>query len=375
VDGQTISVHVPGDNKPIEIKVEPDRPHKLRIRKDGFVAFTQDVELQSGKSAPIRVRLEPVKIAAGKPAETQPAGQNKGEGGGVTVRKDREEVAPEPLDCTGEGGLTAEQVKRVQQAWARHLGRQVEEEVEVAGGVKMTFVLVPPGKFLMGSPEGEEGRGSDETLHRVTLTRPFYLGKYEVTQKQYEALIGTNPSQFKGEDRPVEQVSWEEVRGYAERLTKKRADGHVYRLPTEAEWEYSCRGGRPSSQPFGIGNGRTLSSRQANFIGNFPYGGADRGPYLKSTCAVGSYTANALGLFDMHGNVWEWCQDRYGKYPQEDVTNPVGPSEGSNRVGRGGCWNYGGRHCRSAIRNGSESGDRLSSVGFRLARSLPSGGK
>jgi formylglycine-generating enzyme required for sulfatase activity len=282
---------------------------------------------------------------------------------------------PRAIDCTGENGVSAEEIKRAQQAWAKHLGRRVEEEVEIAEGVKMTFVLVPPGKFKMGSPVDEKNRNDDETLHPVTLTQPFYLGKYEVTQKQYEALTGANPSGFKGEDRPVEQVSWEEARNYAERLMKKRADGHVYRLPTEAEWEYACRGGRPCSKLFGIGDGRTLSSQQANFNGNNPYGDAEKGPYLGTTSVVGSYPANALGLFDMHGNVWEWCQDRYGKYPQEEVTNPAGPSEVSRRVVRGGGWSFGGRICRSANRDGVGPGFRYNYLGFRLARSVPFGNK
>jgi formylglycine-generating enzyme required for sulfatase activity len=209
----------------------------------------------------------------------------------------------------------------------------------------------------------------------MSLTRPFYLGKYEVTQKQYEALIGTNPSKFKGENRPVEQVSWEEAQEYAAKLNKNGADGQTYRLPTEAEWEYSCRGGRPSSKPFGIGDSRALSSRQANFNGNHPYGDAEKGPYLETTSAVGSYTANALGLFDMHGNVWEWCQDRYGKYPQEEVTNPVGLSEGSFRVLRGGCCLDLGWGCRSARHGGNVPGFRDIRLGFRLARSVSSGGK
>jgi formylglycine-generating enzyme required for sulfatase activity len=146
----------------------------------------------------------------------------------------------------------------------------VEETVEVAAGVKMTFVLIPPGKFRMGSPPEQRERSDDERLHEVTLTEPFYLGKTEVTQAQYEALIGNNPSQFTGADRPVEKVTWEEAREYTEQLTKKRSDKRVYRLPAEAEWEYACRGGRSSSQPFGIGDGRARSSAEANFDGAFP---------------------------------------------------------------------------------------------------------
>jgi formylglycine-generating enzyme required for sulfatase activity len=290
---------------------------------------------------------------------------------------------PPLLDCRD--GVSAEKVRAAQEAWAKYLGRKVEEDVEI-GGVKMTFVLVPPGKFRMGSPREEqdyvtktyfEGKRPDwldtEALHEVTLTEPFYLGKTEVTQKQYQALGLGNPSNFKGDDLPVEQVSWLEARDWAEKLTKKLGDKHLYRLPTEAEWEYSCRGGRSSSQPFGIGDGRALSSSEANFNGNYPYGGADKGKYLAATCAVGSYKPNALGLLDMHGNVWEWCQDWYGPYPAGAVTNPTGPSEGSHRVTRGGSWLNGGRVCRAAARGRFEPGSRYVYPGFRLARSSPSG--
>jgi formylglycine-generating enzyme required for sulfatase activity len=279
---------------------------------------------------------------------------------------------PALLDCTGAEGVSAAEVQKAQAAWAKYVGRQVEEEAEIAPGVRMTFVLVPPGKFLMGSPQGEAGRSDDEVQHEVTLTRPFYLGKYEVTQAQYEAVTGENPSRFKGADLPVEWVSWKDADEFADTLTKKCGDGLVYRLPTEAEWEYSCRGGRPSSQPFGIGDGRRLSSREANFDGNFPYSGADEGPYLRSTCRVGSYAANALGLFDMHGNVWEWCADRYGPYPPGNATDPDGPPQASARVVRGGGWNGIGSYGRASDRGRYEPSHRYSRLGFRVA-AVPSG--
>ncbi len=282
---------------------------------------------------------------------------------------------PAALDCTGEKGVGAADVRRAREAWAKFLGRTVEETIEIASGVKMTFVLVPPGKFRMGSPPDEKERDDDETLHEVTLTEPFYLGKTEVTQAQYQALGLDNPSHFKGADRPVEAVSWEEASAWAEQLTKKHGGKHLYRLPTEAEWEYSCRGGRSCSQPFGIGDGCALSSRQANFDGNRPYGGADKGPYLEATCAIGSYRANALGLCDMHGNVWEWCQDWYALYPAGAVTNPTGPAEGSDRVVRGGSWLDQGWECRAANRNGRAPARRSGALGFRLALSFPSGVK
>jgi formylglycine-generating enzyme required for sulfatase activity len=277
------------------------------------------------------------------------------------------------LDCTGPDGVSAGDMRRAQQAWARRLGREVEETIELAGGVKMNFVLVPPGIFLMGSPAEEKESSAEEVLHEVTLTEPYYLGKTEVTQAQYEALMGNNPSQFKGADQPVEQVSWEDAQAYAERLTKKRDDKHLYRLPSEAEWEYSCRGGRPSSQPFGIGDGHALSSRQANFNGKSHYSRADKGPHLMATCRVGSYPANALGLFDMHGNVCEWCADCYGRYPSGAVTNPAGSTESSDRVIRGGGCFDSARYCRAADRRGHAPSYRYLSLGFRLARSVPSG--
>jgi formylglycine-generating enzyme required for sulfatase activity len=257
---------------------------------------------------------------------------------------------PPPLDCTGAEGVSAAAVKKAQEAWAKDLGRPVEEGDEIAPGVRITFVLVPPGRFLMGSLAFEMNRSDDEAPHEVTLTEPFDLGKTEVTQAQYQALTGNNPSRSRGADLPVETVSWEEAHDYAAWLTKKRGNHSVYRLPTEAEWEYACRGGRPSSQPFGIADGRALSSREANFDGNQPYGGADKGAYLNGTSRVGSYPANALGLFDMHGNVWEWCADWLGPYPRGAVTNPTGASEGSARVLRGGGWDISGRDCRAASR-------------------------
>jgi formylglycine-generating enzyme required for sulfatase activity len=289
----------------------------------------------------------------------------------------RDRERPLPLNCTGDKGVSAADVRKAQEAWAKYLGRKVEETVEIAGGVTMTFVLVPPGKFRMGSPEDEkDGGGWDERLHTVVLTEPFDLGMTEVTQAQYKALTGKNPSHLKGRDLPVEQVSWEEARDFGIKVTAKRSDRHVYRLPTEAEWEYSCRGGRPSSQPFGIGDDRSLSSREANFDGDYPYGGADKGPNLDKTSPVGSYKANALGLFDMHGNVCEWCADwEDASYPVGEVTNPTGPTEGTYRVYRGGSWYGTGSYCRAARRGGYEPGDQHDFLGFRLARSVPPGGK
>ncbi len=272
---------------------------------------------------------------------------------------------------------------------------------EISNSIAMKFSLIPSGKFTMGSPEGEDGHSKDEKQHLVKITKAFYLGVHEVTQKQFRAVMGYNPSYFstnakgragvtygsepgggKGqipagedtEDYPVENVSWEEAKEFCDRLTALEAEkgksGLTYRLPTEAEWEYGCRGGVTSYQVFNP-FGNSLSSTQANFDGSHPYGGAAAGVYLGRTCKVGSYPANGFGLHDMHGNVWEWCADvydgdYYAKSPEEDPPGPAG-GPGSDRVFRGGCWYENGRLCRSADRNGYAPADRRDYLGVRVA--------
>jgi formylglycine-generating enzyme required for sulfatase activity len=312
-------------------------------------------------------KKKPEPEAAPKPREVAPP-QPPAKRSGVRQR-------PQLLDCAVKSGIGPADMRRAQEAWAAFFGRPVEEAVQIAEGVWMTFVLVPPGRFRMGSPESEEGRGADEALHVVVLTAPFDLGKYPVTQAQYQALTCKEPSHFKGaDDLPVENVSWEEAADFAAELTRRLAGPYEYRLPTEAEWEYACRGGRPASQPFGTGDGRTFSSREANFNGTESFGGAPKGTHLGKTSRVGSYAANALGLYDVHGNVLEWCADRYGPYPAGEVTNPTGAETGRERVMRGGGWSYLAWHCRAAQRLKYVAGLRYNNLGFRLARSLPGGG-
>jgi formylglycine-generating enzyme required for sulfatase activity/serine/threonine protein kinase len=231
-------------------------------------------------------------------------------------------------------------------------------------GLGLEMIQVPAGEFLMGSPSSEEDREDDETQHRVRLTQPFWLGKYEVTQGQWKAVMGSNPSHFKGEDLPVEQVSWEDAMAFCRKLNQmdgNRPSGYVYSLPTEAQWEYACRAGTTTATAFGD----SLSSREANFDGNYPYGGAGKGPYLEKTTPVGSYRSNAWGFYDMHGNVWEWCADRYGDYPSGSVTDPAGSSYGADRVLRGGGWFNNGEYCRSADRRRDTPGYRDGTLGFR----------
>ena len=222
-----------------------------------------------------------------------------------------------------------------------------------ASGIRL--VWIPPGEFEMGSPPGEAGRQIDERLHRVRLTRGFWLGATEVTQGQWTRIMGRNPSRFSrcGPDCPVENVRWYDVRDFLARLNARSRGG--FRLPTEAEWEYACRAGSPA--PYSTGS--ALPPAAARF---------DR----RSPVRVGSFAPNEWGLFDVHGNVWEWCADWYGPYagsePREPVLDPQGPPRGEKRVIRGGSFFFGADSCRCALRYTHRPGDRGFSLGFRIAR-------
>jgi len=230
--------------------------------------------------------------------------------------------------------------------------------------IGMKFVLIPNGTFMMGSPSSEPRRDSDETQHRVTLTKGFFMQTTEVTQGQWKQIMGTSPSRFKGDDRPVEKVSWNDVQEFIRKLNRKEGTD-TYRLPTEAEWEYACRAG--TTTPFSTG--RCISTDQANYYGNNPMPGCSKGRYRKETVRVGSISPNAWGLFDMHGNVWEWCKDWYDEsYPNSHVTDPAGPSSGSDHVLRGGSWNFDAWSLRSASRHWNYPDRKDDSFGFRVAR-------
>jgi uncharacterized protein (TIGR02996 family) len=256
----------------------------------------------------------------------------------------------------------------------------------LVNSIGMPLALVRPGTFWMGSPAGEENRYDDENpRHRVEISRPFYLGVHQVTQQQFERVMGRNPSHFhaggpggevvRGLDTsssPVESVSWLEARAFCAALSALPAEkkaGRLYRLPSEAEWEYACRAGVSSSAPFHFGF--SLSSRQANFDGARPYGGAKRGRNLRRTCPVGSYPPNAFGLHDMHGNVWEWCEDWFDVeyYAVSPPRDPPGPEAGESRVLRGGSFYYIASSCRTAIRFGRRPDGHSNLDGFRVALS------
>jgi formylglycine-generating enzyme required for sulfatase activity len=230
-------------------------------------------------------------------------------------------------------------------------------------GDRLVFGLavrwVPSGRFAMGSPLSESDRDSDEVQHEAVLTRGFFLAETECTQGQWEAVMGGNPSHFKGTDRPVEQVSWGEAEEYCRKLTaKQRAEGILpkgweWRLPTEAEWEYAVRAGTTGAR---YGELDTIAWHRGNT-------GSETHP-------VSQKAANAWGLHDMIGNVWEWCSDWSGDYPTGSVTDPTGPNSGSSRVIRGGSWSSGARYARSALRNGDDPGNRHFLLSFRPALSL-----
>jgi formylglycine-generating enzyme required for sulfatase activity len=226
-------------------------------------------------------------------------------------------------------------------------------------GLGMQFVWIPPGSFVMGSPKEEKDRNANETQHKVTLTKGFYMGMYTVTKEQWKAVMGNTPSPDYGKmNLPVETVSWVDCQDFIKKL--RETDKKPYRLPTEAEWEYACRAG--TTTPYFCGD--TLSTNQATF------GKGKKGYSPLATTPVGSFPANAFGLYDMHGNVWEWCQDWFGEYPQKDVVDPQGPEHGEERVIRGGSFTDLPQHLRSAFRHKYEPSGRDHVVGFRLCFSV-----
>ncbi|MFT7516111.1 MAG: sulfatase modifying factor 1, partial [Candidatus Omnitrophota bacterium] len=222
---------------------------------------------------------------------------------------------------------------------------------------------IPSGQFSMGSPDGEPLREDDEHLHVVELSEGLWLWDTACTQALWEAVMGDNPSDFKGPERPVENVSWEDVQEFFVRLNAT-IPGLEAGLPREAQWEYACRAG--TTTPFSFGT--QITPEQVNYDGNHPYEGGRKGLYRKETVPVRSLPPNAWGLYEMHGNVWEWCTDWFGEYPGDGIVDPGGPNEGTARVIRGGAWDYSAGICRSACRGRGEPVGRVSWIGFRGAR-------
>ncbi len=282
-----------------------------------------------------------------------------------------------------------------------------------SGGVSEGMVLIHAGTFLMGNPGSEVERERDETQHEVTISRDFCMSQYEVTVGEFRWFVTVsgyqteaetsgggyvwtedggweeqadanwkNPYISQGDDHPVVLVSWNDAVAYCNWLSKEEGltlayringnevtwnrEANGYRLPTEAEWEYACRAG--TTTPFSTGT--NITTNQANYNGNDPYNGNAEGTYRQKTTAAGSFSPNAWGLYDMHGNVWEWCWDWYDDYSENSQTDPEGATSGSYRVNRGGSWYNLGQYVHSAYRGNNTPSGRNHFIGFRLVRSL-----
>ncbi|HMO92659.1 MAG TPA: SUMF1/EgtB/PvdO family nonheme iron enzyme [Pirellulaceae bacterium] len=275
-----------------------------------------------------------------------------------------------------------------QQRWSDYL----QTQVTIENSIGMELVLIPPGEFMMGSTDAENGLDGEKPQHRVQISQPFLLGRTEVTQKQWKSVMGTEPWKEdgklrdyvrEGDDYPATVVSWEDAAKFCNALSKRDGkqpvyriagengrdtimdrDSDGYRLPTEAEWEYACRGGTTTA--FSFGNEESKLSDYAWWGGFSDDGNAKDEKYAHR---VGLKRSNPFGLHDMHGNLWEWCWDWYGAYPSGSVSDPTGVDTGSFRVGRGGGWRNIPRYCRSAIRRRNDPSFRFHGLGFRVASS------
>ena len=261
----------------------------------------------------------------------------------------KDDAPPEPAVAP----FDAKKAEEHQKAWAKHLGVRVK----LRNSIGMELMLIPPGEFLMGSPGFEDGREGDETQLKVTLTKPFFMGITEVTQAHFFRILRKNPSKFKAVKHPVEQLTWDEAVEFCGRLSdlpsEKRA-GRVYRLPTEAEWEYACRAGTTTAYSFGNDRGQ---------LSNYGWWKVNSGG---ATHPVGLKKPNPWGLHDMHGNVYELCRDWHGNYSSGAVTDPAGPLSGSHRVCRGGGLHSPLQSCRSAKRGPHPPDSRQANLGFRV---------
>jgi formylglycine-generating enzyme required for sulfatase activity len=261
---------------------------------------------------------------------------------------------------TALGSLTLAAAQQPKEAGGKTKGPPKELAVDLGGGEKMDLILIPAGSFMMGSPDSDkDAMDSEKPQHRVRITKPFYLGKHLVTQKQWETVMGSNPSYFKGPKNPVENVSWDDCQEFLKKLNAKSGPGGgKFQLPTEAQWEYACRAGSTTRYCFGD---------KESGLGDYAWYGENSGG---KTHPVGEKKPNAWGLYDMHGNVWEWCQDWYdgGYYAKSPTDDPTGPTTGAYRVNRGGLWFIDAKSCRSASRVILRAGRRFFNLGLRVSQ-------
>jgi formylglycine-generating enzyme required for sulfatase activity/uncharacterized caspase-like protein len=344
--------------------------HRILVVKQGYDTYRKKVSLEAGRSMTMYVDLSRKGLMKGRLyVETSPEnarvrilniGPSFYQGMDLDTGRYQVEVSAEGYETEKQWvTLGAGEDKyldiKLKQAPVDSTGYQ---DQKMSNSLGMEFVYVKPASFMMGSPSSKQGRGSYEKQHRVTLTKGYYLQTTEVTQGQWRAIMGNNPSRFSncGDDCPVEKVSWNDVQAFISKLNRKEGTNR-YRLPTEAEWEYAARAG--STSRFCFGDDEDRLSEYAWYVRNS--GG--------KTHSVAQKKPNAWILYDMHGNVWEWCQDWYSDYPSGSVTDPTGPSSGSSRVYRGGCWLNLAGLCRSANRLWYLPGYRSHRLGFRLALS------
>ncbi len=291
---------------------------QVRVTAGGYKESTQQHTLKANEWTQAVFELAPVEVTLPAPVQSSP----------------RPEARPQP---------PSQQVGQTR-------------TFSLPGGASIEMVWIEPGTFLMGSPSSEEGRDSDEAQHKVTINQGFYLGKYEITQAQWEAVMGFNLSALEGANHPVEQVSWEDVEVFISELNLS-AGSEVYRLPTEAEWEYACRAGTSARWSFG---------EDESQLGEYAWYRGNNSP--EGTKAVGQKKSNPWGLYDMYGNVWEWCQDWKGRYSFSRLADPTGPVTDSYRVVRGGAFSFYAQFARSAYRSGRPPSARHYDLGMRLLR-------
>ncbi len=235
-------------------------------------------------------------------------------------------------------------------------------EEDLGNRVKLQMVQIPEGKFMMGSPANEKERFPQEEPQHEVMISEFFMGKYEVTQEQYQEIMKKNPSNFKSADRPVESVSWNDANEFCAKLSQKT--GRIYRLPSESEWEYASRAGTTTAFYFG----ESITTKLVNYDGNYPYANAAQGEYRKETTPIGKFPPNAFGLYNMCGNVWEWCLDRYhNNYNGAPVDGSAWvDGDDARRLLRGGSWLNNARYCRSAYRDRYVPDSRSDTFGFRV---------
>ncbi|MBD2252904.1 SUMF1/EgtB/PvdO family nonheme iron enzyme [Nostoc parmelioides] len=304
-----------------------------------------------------KIAVERERLGRGETPVTSSSNSNSGNSGkGVSTVEPPVPKVPtfqfEVVTVNAQGKITNRQ-NRTAKYFAEDLGN----------GVTLEMVQIPGGTFTMGSPESEKDRDSDESPQRQVTVPGFFMGKYAVTQAQYRAIMGKNPANFKGDEKPVEQVSWDDAVEFCKKLSQKT--GRTYRLPSEAEWEYACRAG--TTTPFYFGE--TITTDLVNYDGNYPYGAAPKGKYRQETTNVGEFPPNSFGLYDMCGNVYEWCEDVYNNNYQSapiDGSAWLTGKDNNMRLLRGGSWFADARFCRCADRFTYARASRYRDVGFRV---------